>query len=227
MKSFKEMFSEVAEPKPAEEKAFKDQHEVEVQPHPVAPESQFKGTIDKKKRIADNDEKTSKTSYDKAYGVKFESVEDLEESDSYQEKDMMVRQLHFIAYAADEIAEYLGQIEDPQEWYQGKLGSAFDMMKSLYAYSAGDRRMPDPAPEERMDFSSFMEDNDLNENIKFKSGNMTLDNGDKVKVSAQDAKLLNQMFKDLNKANQKEFTSILMTDKAGFEEIVGFAREAL
>lgn len=223
------MVSEVAhEPKSGEEKRFKDQHEVEVIDLTGAEESQFKGTVEKKKRIADKDEKSSKTSYDMAYGVKTEDV-DLEEDNNgaYQEKDMMIRQLHFIAYAAEEIVDYLKRVDDPQEWYQGKLGSAFDMMKSLHAYAEGDKRMV-AEPEEDMpfiDFSEFMES--LEENIKFKVGQMSLDNGDKVKLSAQDAKLLNQMFKDLNKANQKEFKSVLMTDKSGFEEILGFAKEAL
>lgn len=60
-----------------------------------------------------------------------------------------------------------------------------------------------------------------------KQGNMKLRDGSSVKVSKQDAGLINQMMKDLNPANRRKMEKVMMTDKAGFEEIVGFAREAL
>jgi len=60
-----------------------------------------------------------------------------------------------------------------------------------------------------------------------KAGNMKLRDGSSVKVSAQDAKLITQMMKDLNAANRRKMEKVMMTDKAGFEEILGFAREAL
>ena len=69
MKNFKDLVSEVAtDPKAPEEKRFKDQHTIEVIPHPVALDSQFTGDIDgikSGKRIADkvDDEKD----YDQAY----------------------------------------------------------------------------------------------------------------------------------------------------------------
>ncbi len=69
------------------------------------------------------------------------------------------------------------------------------------------------------------ESTDLNEN--FKTGSMTLNDGSKVVVNKKDADLLNQMFKDLNAQNKREMMKVAMTDKAGFEEIRGFAREAL
>jgi hypothetical protein len=56
---------------------------------------------------------------------------------------------------------------------------------------------------------------------------MKLKDGSSVKISKQDADLINQMMKDLNSKNRKEMQKVMMTDKAGFEEIVGFAREAL
>lgn len=61
----------------------------------------------------------------------------------------------------------------------------------------------------------------------FKTGLLSLNDGSKISVSKQDAKILNDMFDDLNPANKKKFEKILMTDKAGFEEILGFAKEAL
>lgn len=60
-----------------------------------------------------------------------------------------------------------------------------------------------------------------------KAGRIKLDDGSSITVSKKDADLLNQMFKDLNKKNRKMMQDTMMTDKAGFEEIVGFAREAL
>jgi hypothetical protein len=69
------------------------------------------------------------------------------------------------------------------------------------------------------------ESTDLAEN--FKTGSLTLDDGSKVVVNKKDADLLNQMFDDLNAANRREMMKVAMKDKAGFEEIRGFAREAL
>ena len=60
-----------------------------------------------------------------------------------------------------------------------------------------------------------------------KAGTMKLKNGDMVKVSDKDAKVLNQMLGELNDKNRKQMEKIMMTDKNGFEEILGFAKEAL
>ena len=68
MKNFKDLVSEVAQPKSPEEMRFKDQHTIELIRHPVAPDHVFTGEIAGKedaKRPADkvNDE----ADYDKAY----------------------------------------------------------------------------------------------------------------------------------------------------------------
>ena len=60
-----------------------------------------------------------------------------------------------------------------------------------------------------------------------KMGNLRLKDGKSVKVSAQDAKLLNQFYKDLNAKNRRDMEKVMMKDTSGFKEIVGFAREAL
>ena len=70
-----------------------------------------------------------------------------------------------------------------------------------------------------------MKESVLTESIK--PGSIKLNDGKSVKVSKQDADLLNRMFKDLNAKNKKEMQKVMMTDKSGFDEIVGFAREAL
>ena len=62
---------------------------------------------------------------------------------------------------------------------------------------------------------------------KFKPGSIQLKNGDKVKLSKEDAGLLSSMFKDMNSSNRKAMEKVLLADKTGFEEIIGFAREAL
>lgn len=64
MKSFKAMMAEVAQPEPAEEKAFKAQHTVVADKHPVALETQHKGTKPKAKRKADQE---GDANYDLAY----------------------------------------------------------------------------------------------------------------------------------------------------------------
>ena len=69
------------------------------------------------------------------------------------------------------------------------------------------------------------ESTDLTEN--FKQGSLTLKDGSKVIVSKQNADLLNQMFNDLNATNRREMMNVAMKDKDGFNEILGFAREAL
>ena len=60
-----------------------------------------------------------------------------------------------------------------------------------------------------------------------KPGRLKLNDGATIAVSKQDADLVNQMFKDLNAKNRKKMQDTMMSDKAGFDEIVGFAREAL
>lgn len=61
----------------------------------------------------------------------------------------------------------------------------------------------------------------------FSAGSLKLNDGSYVTVNKQDAALLNQMFNDLNPGNRKKMEKVLMTDKHGFQEILGFAREAL
>jgi len=61
----------------------------------------------------------------------------------------------------------------------------------------------------------------------FTVGAEKLSDGSTVILKKQDADLLNNLFKDLNPANKKKMMKVAMTDKAGFNEILGFAREAL
>lgn len=63
------------------------------------------------------------------------------DENAWEEVPMMMRQLQFIAYAAEEIMEYLDMGVDPEEWYQNKLASIHDQMQTLHAYAEGDKRV--------------------------------------------------------------------------------------
>lgn len=67
----------------------------------------------------------------------------------------------------------------------------------------------------------------IDEAMKMKRGPMRLKDGSQIMVSKEDADLLNRMFKDLSSNNQRQMQKVMMMDKAGYEEISGFAREAL
>jgi hypothetical protein len=81
---------------------------------------------------------------DKKFGGLLKSVKLPEEveldENAWEEVPMMMRQLQFIAYAAEEIMEYLDMGVDPEEWYQNKLASIHDQMQTLHAYAEGDKR---------------------------------------------------------------------------------------
>jgi len=155
-----------------------------------------------------------------------------------EEIPMMMRQLHFIGYAADEILEYLA-IDglDPEEWWQNKLAYAFAQMKSLHAYVEGDKHMMggdhdhddimaayESVEEELLDDEEL--DEETLEEANFKPGNLKLTSKETVKLSMEDAKTLNVMMKKLNDKNRKEMEETLMSNKKGFNEILAFAKEA-
>ena len=345
MKNFKDLVSEVAQPVAPEEKRFKDQHTIEVIPHPVAPDHVFTGEIPgltKVERPADkvNDE----ADYDKAYkkkvdqtlpvrgtgtgkppvaqeetelskksiteilGVKKKAaVKDDEKTDDgdmeetkgdhdkelkaekkpvskattkesetaagetkaaykadnekapkvkpsqvtikdsngktisltfkemldkvsteeellespQQEIPMMMKQLNFICYASQEIEEYLGEGQDPEEWWQNKLAEVFSNVKSLYAYAKGDA-MVSGRP---LGAAKILAKAGYGESIE--SGPFKLQSETVIEVSEADATVLNKMFSELTETNTKEMYSVLVADEAGFAEILEFAKEAI
>ena len=167
MKNFKDLLSEVAQPKSPEEKAFKDQHKIELIKHPVAPDFVHTGEIPgktKKERPADVKAGEDEKKYDGGAAAKakpfkmprnidenklsfkelIEKVSDNEEllESPQEEISMMIKQLHFICYASEEIMEYLSAEDmDPEEWWQNKLAQVFGNVKSLYAYAKGSEVM--------------------------------------------------------------------------------------
>ena len=267
MKKFKDILSEVAQPKSAEEKRFKDQHTIELIRHPVALDSQFTGEIEGVTRKPRPSDQKGDTSYDKAYAVKnkpFKMPRNIDEESEFDAKSdkkvkkegisfkglldkvvnedaenisedpdeeipMMMRQLHFIGYAADEILEYLAIDDlDPEEWWQNKLAAAFMNMQSLHSYVEGDKRMMSFGDDDDMISAAYesVEETELEE-ATFKASNLKLKSGETVKLDMKDAKVLNDMMKTLSDKNSKEMGTNLMKDKKGFEEILAFAREVL
>ena len=267
MKKFKDILSEVAQPKSAEEKRFKDQHTIELIRHPVALDSQFTGEIEGVTRKPRPSDQKGDTSYDKAYAVKnkpFKMPRNIDEESEFDTKSdkkvkkegisfkglldkvvnedaenisedpdeeipMMMRQLHFIGYAADEILEYLAIDDlDPEEWWQNKLAAAFMNMQSLHSYVEGDKRMMSFGDDDDMISAAYesVEETELEE-ATFKASNLKLKSGETVKLDMKDAKVLNDMMKTLSDKNSKEMETNLMKDKKGFEEILAFAREVL
>lgn len=145
MKSFKTLMSEVAQPSErgaGDEQAFKDQHSYKVKPHPVALPHQHTGEIQKPKASRRADQEGS-ANYDTAYAYGMNALmskamgeeTDLVENPA-EEIPMMKSQLDFICTAATAISEALGN-NDPEEWYQNKLATAHEAMKTLHANIVG------------------------------------------------------------------------------------------
>lgn len=74
-------------------------------------------------------------------GAPYKVEEETLSEDPWEEIPMMERQLEFIAYAAEEIMEYLDMGIDPEEWFQNKLATAHDQIRTLHAYIEGDKRV--------------------------------------------------------------------------------------
>ena len=187
MKSFKQMMAEVAQPESEEEKAFKAQHKVVVNKHPVALDHQHTGEIAKPKAKRKADQEG-----DAAYDMAYESIAKLDElskktlgnyvkksaadmsskdsldmhkgamkrykgivkatdrlakestdltENPQEEIPMMMNQLAFICYAAEEMSGMMKLGGDPEEWFQNKLAAVHGEMKSLYSYMQGESQM--------------------------------------------------------------------------------------
>jgi len=59
----------------------------------------------------------------------------------------------------------------------------------------------------------------------YKSGSLELNDGSKVKLSNDDANIINSLFNNLNGSNKKKMESKMMKDKKSFGEILAFAKE--
>lgn len=335
MKSFKKFVAEVAQPKPEEEKRFKDQHTYEVIKHPVATDAQFTGDIGKPKakRIADQE---GEGNYDKAVKnperrMAAESVEEEAEQIDEISKELAAKYLKSAPARAADAGEKHARAGDAYDKEQGKKDRKKSIRKFLNTQTgvaratnrlmkkesnADDRARYDAAddkdkkkvtlpkaPWDKKDeeLSPKQKKIDRNKNgkidghdlamlrkkkneeveldettssamkkmvtqtgpdgktrtvmkkakmdktddhgqdqittkesvemideaMKMKRGPMRLKDGSQIMVSKEDADLLNRMFKDLSSNNQRQMQKVMMMDKAGYEEIRGFAREAL
>ena len=222
MKSFKKFVAEVAQPKSKEEKNFKDQHEYEVVNHPTADPAQHTGDIGapglpkaKAKRKADQE---GDANYDKTYAKKDDDGVKLES------KEMATRAA--LDKSSDSSKAGKKAVTLKKAPWEKKEALSGDQHK-LDHDKDGDIDGKDFAALRAKKKKKNEEVEQIDEAVSFKKGPVRLKDGKQVMVSAQDAKLLNKMFKDLSPANQRQMEKVAMTDKAGFDEIVGFAREAL
>ena len=137
-----------------------------------------------------------------------------------QEIPMMMKQLHFVCYAAEEIGDYLKtEGQDPEEWWQNKLAEVFSNVKSLYAYAKGDQ-MVNAKP---LSAAKIFAKASRYEEIE--AGSFELSNSETVEISEEDASLLNIVFENLNENNTNEMYSVLIADEAGYNEILSFAKD--
>lgn len=151
---------------------------------------------------------------------KVSTEEELLESPQ-QEIPMMMKQLNFICYASQEIEEYLGEGQDPEEWWQNKLAEVFSNVKSLYAYAKGDA-MVSGKP---LGAAKILTKAAYGESIQ--AGSFELQNKTSVEISEEDANLLNRMFEELTETNSSDMYSVMVADESGFNEILEFAKENL
>lgn len=150
-KSFKNLISEVAQPKAGEEKAFKDQHQVRLQDaQPTGQDHIFKGTVQQKKRLADVLAGQDAAKYDAAYknkNTEFSLPRDLDrevkeetqlDENPAEEKPMMMNQLRTMAHNLGGIARYINACDDCEEWFQNKLSGVAKEMQTLYGYATAE-----------------------------------------------------------------------------------------
>jgi hypothetical protein len=70
-----------------------------------------------------------------------EEVEQVvEQDDTMEKKEMAQTQLHFMAYAAKEILEFIDMGGEIEEWYQNKLSKVQSEVESLHSYIEGEKR---------------------------------------------------------------------------------------
>ena len=179
------------------------------------PKSKLQGASKEMMKMSEKDlEDFTKEKKGAPYKVEEETLSE----DPWEEIPMMERQLEFIAYAAEEIMEYLDMGIDPEEWFQNKLATAHDQIRTLHSYIEGDKRVRN-AKMMGEEYST-----ELSEAIS--SGSLTLNDGSTVTISKEDAALINDMMKELNSSNQKEMQKRMMANKQGYDEIVKFAKAA-
>jgi len=115
-------------------------------------------------------------------------------------------------------------LEEKQRQKQARKLTSKEMRRALQTAKAAPK---DKVSLKKAPFDIPKESAELDEKFTIKTSILTLDSGEKVKVSRQDADLLNKFFRELNPRNSTEMRKVLVKDKDGYNEILGFAREAL
>ena len=165
--------------------------------------------------IKDSNGKTLSMTF-KEMLAKVSTEEELLESPQ-QEIPMMLKQLHFICYASEEIQSYLKmEGQDPEEWWQNKLAEVFSNVKSLYAYSKGDQMVNGKPLSAGYGLKMSYEG--------IEAGEFKLQNKEVIEISEEDANILNKMFDELNETNKEEMYNVFIADEAGYNEILEFAK---
>lgn len=72
----------------------------------------------------------------------------VEQDDATEKKEMAQTQLHFMAYAAKEILEFIDMGGEIEEWYQNKLSKVQSEVESLHSYIEGEKRRTGMVKEE-------------------------------------------------------------------------------
>ena len=188
-----------------------------------------------KNRSADK----AKKRYDREMGTNMRKDDEIKKHiDTSNRADTISHNLRHVARKADKKA-------DKTYDYMKKRGmktesvdldeTTSSAMKKMVTQTGPDgktRTVMKKAKNDRMDDRgqdkiATRESAELEEAVKIKRGPLRLKDGSQIMVSKEDADLLSRMFSDLSPNNQRQMQKVMMMDKAGFEEIRGFAREAL
>jgi hypothetical protein len=74
-----------------------------------------------------------------------------EQNDTTEKVEMTQSQLHFIAYACEEILDFIEDGGEVEEWYQVKVAKSFSEFESLHSFIEGEKRRTGMVKEEQLD----------------------------------------------------------------------------
>lgn len=221
MKTYKDIISEVAEPKGEDEKSFKSKHIIQKIDHPAAEEGQFTGGKTAKKdksKLAgykDGEDKevyeAHKTDMQERYGDKWKSV--MYANATKKSMEESVSDLEEVN--ASKIIKDLGAGDSVDVVVQKNLNNKTtkdEILKIIRAHQWKTKMKRESV--EVLDEA-------------FKAGDIKLADGSSAKLTNEQAISLNTLFKELTTVNQKKMQERMLKDKKGFSEIVSFAKEAL
>ena len=139
--------------------------------------------------------------------------------DAWEEVPMMMSQLEFICYAAEEIMDYLDMGIDPEEWYQNKLANAYQTMMSLYSYARGEMRMTSRSGGSGYYDDMYGEEVEIEEELK--GGQKNLDHNKNGKIDAQDFHMMRKKKKMSEESNLDESITKMTNGRLKFHMNTG------